>query len=392
MRKIEILDKEHQKLFDCPIITTIEEQKTYFTLPETMAIWANSITTLTNRIGFILLLGYLRFSGRFYKKEMFAQLDIDFLCQQNNLSASKVKINKYNQRTYNYHKQIIREYLEIKPFDNESLGLLTNNIRDRIARNLSPVEILYEVAYLFKSQKIEVPSYNRFVSVISSELGTFEIDLCNVIGDSIIPEQKYEFERLVTSDTGNYILTTLKTIDHERAPAVIQEGVKNFLIIQTIYNNALPLIKKLNLHIDTIKHYATWVRKASMFQVLQLKSNKRYLYLLCFIQHQYYYRQDVQADILLLSVKNAQNTANREQMQIAHQQVKLNNQTISALSSSRLNYKELIKKIEGIVKLASMSDNEKLNKIDELLQEYHSKYPNVDATERDIEQNIDELS
>ena len=85
----------------------------------------NSITTLTNRIGFILLLGYFRFSGRFYKKEMFAKLDIEFVCQQNNLSASKVQINKYNQRTYNYHKQIIREYLEIKVFDNESLELLT---------------------------------------------------------------------------------------------------------------------------------------------------------------------------------------------------------------------------------------------------------------------------
>jgi hypothetical protein len=78
-------------------------------------------------------------------------------------------------------------------------------------------------------------------------------------------------------------------------------------------------------------------------------------------------------------------------MQVAHQQVKLNNQTISALSSSRISYKELIKKIEGIVKLASISDNTKLNKIDELLQEYHSKYSNIDDTDREIQQNLEEL-
>lgn len=392
MPTINILDKDAQNLFEKPPQFTLSEQEYYFAIPEELAALTSKIATPSYLIGFILLFGYAKHSGKFYGSDTFNIEDIHYLCNRLQISKNKINFKNYALRTYNYHRQIICNHLNIKPFDKNSVELLAYNIRNRIARNISPADILYEVAYDFKTQKIEVPSYSRFVAVISKELSHFEIELCNVIKINITHEQKYEFERLVTSDTGNYILTTLKIIDHERTPAVIQDGVKNFLIIQACYNITVPLIKILNLHIDTVKHYATWVRKASIFQVLQLKSNKRYLYLLCFIQHQYYYRQDISADILLLSVKSAQNTANREQMQIAHQQVKLNNQTIFTLSNSRLSYKELVKKIESIVNLASMSDTAKLNKIDELLQEYHSQNPNVDVDELKIEQNIKELS
>ena len=136
--------------------------------------------------------------------------------------------------------------MNIKPFDKNSVELLVYNIRNRIARNISPADILYEVAYDFKTQKIEVPNYSRFVAVISKELSGFEIELCHVIKNNITHEQKYELERLVTSDTGNYILTTLKIIDHERTPAVIQDGVKNFLIIQASYNNGFYRISGVN--------------------------------------------------------------------------------------------------------------------------------------------------
>ena len=43
MRKIEILDKEEQRLFDSPKSLPTIDQKNYFTLPEDVKQWSESI-------------------------------------------------------------------------------------------------------------------------------------------------------------------------------------------------------------------------------------------------------------------------------------------------------------------------------------------------------------
>lgn len=69
------------------------------------------------------------------------------------------------------------------------------------------------------------------------------------------------------------------------------------------------LLDRLNLRNDTIKHYATWVRKAGLFQINQLQPDKRYLHIICFMVHQYHLRQNIFSDILLNCVKATQNAS-----------------------------------------------------------------------------------
>ena len=68
MRKIEILDKDEQRLFDSPQSLTPAEQKNYFTLPAEVKKWSENISTSTYLAGFILLWGYMRCNGRFFQK------------------------------------------------------------------------------------------------------------------------------------------------------------------------------------------------------------------------------------------------------------------------------------------------------------------------------------
>lgn len=241
-----------------------------------------------------------------------------------------------------------------------------------------------------RKRRIEVQGYNRFTTVISSEISKFESSLINIVKTLITQDQKQLFDGLIDTKGGLYPLTELKNIDHDRSPAKIRESVRDFQLVQEIYQAIAPIVSALGLHCDTIKHYATWVRKASSFQILQLNPHKKYLYLVCFIQHQYYIRQDILADILLLSVKSAQNAVEKEQKNIAHQHTALHNQTINILSISRISYKELVRQIEAIVKLV-VSDADKLAQISHLLQDYHSKQPLNDTIEIQIKQNLEEL-
>lgn len=390
MRKIEILNKDKQLLFDNPPSLTTDEQKNYFTLPNEIKQWTKNFSTPTNLVGFILLWGYIRCSGRFFSKTAFLESDIQYICTLLTLSRTNIDLTAYKQRTYNYHKQIIRKYLQIQPFDTAAIKFFTENIYNRIIKHLSPVQILYEVAEICRISLIEVPSYNRFTTVISREISKFEISLTSIIKSLITPNQQQLFDQLTKLKSDNYRLTQLKNIDHDRSPAKIRESVKDFQLVQEIYKAILPIIKALGLHCDTIKHYATWVRKANNFQILQLNPHKKYLYLVCFIQHQYYIRQDILADILLLSVKSTQNAVEKEQKNIAYQHTALHNQTINILATSRISYRELVIQIEEIVESA-ISDTGKIIKINQLLHDYRTQQPLDESIEAEIRQNLEEL-
>jgi len=390
MRKIEILDKDKQRLFDSPPSLTQADQKNYFTLPNEINQWSKNISTPTNLVGFVLLWGYIRCSDRFFPKTAFLETDIQYICTQFALSRTNIDLTAYNQRTYNHHKQVIREYLKIQPFDNAAIKFFTENIYERVTRHLSPVQILYEVAETCRIRLIEVPGYNRFTTVISREISKFEISLTNIIKALITPNQQELFDQLINVKSDNYQLTQLKNIDHDRSPTKIRESIKDFQLVQEIYHAILSIVSALGLHCDTIKHYATWVRKASNFQILQLSQHKKHLYLVCFIQHQYYIRQDILADILLLSVKSTQNTVEKEQKNIAHQHTALHNQTIDILATSRISYKELVQQIEAIIESA-ISDAEKIVKINQLLHNYRTQQPVNESIEAEIKQNLAEL-
>lgn len=390
MRKIEILDKEKQRLFDSPPSLTQADQKNYFTLPNEVNHWSKNISIPTNLVGFVLLWGYIRCSGRFFSKTTFLETDIQYICTLLQLNRTKIDFTTYNQRTYNHHKHIIRKYLQIQPFDTAAINFFTENIYNRVIKHLSPVQILHEVVEICRIRLIEVPGYNRFATVISSEISKFEISLTNIIKTLITPNQQQLFDQFIDVKSNNIQLTQFKNIDHDRSPAKIRESVQDFQLIQEIYKAILPIVSTLGLHCDTIKHYATWVRKASNFQILQLNPHKKYLYLVCFIQHQYYIRQDILADILLLSVKSTQNAVEKEQKNIAHQHTALHNQTINILATSRISYKELVQQIEEIVKSA-ISDAEKIIKINQLLHDYRTQQPLNESIEAEIKQNLEEL-
>ena len=325
MRKIEILTGEEQQAFDAPPQFTIAEQKIYFDLPENVDTWAKAIVTPSYFVGFILLWGYAKSQCKFFNPKRFHHSDIKYLCNNLSIDPNTINFTAYNQRTYSYHKQFIREQLQIRPFDEAALAFFTKAVQDKVARHQSPKQILYEIAELCIKKRIEVPGYNRFTTIISSELGKFEITLANIIKSSITLEQKYILKELIKPDSGNnYPLTKFKTINQERNPASIRESVKDFLTIKNTYQIVLPLIRELNLHSETIKFFATWIRKAGNFQVQQLNENKRFLYIVCFIQHQYCLRQDYFADILLLSVRGTQNKVNKSEKEVAHQNNNLN--------------------------------------------------------------------
>lgn len=71
-------------------------------------------------------------------------------------------------------------------------------------------------------------------------------------------------------------------------PEQIRHGIHNFLIIKKLFQKLQSVIKKLDLSVDATKYYAGWIVKAKVTQITDIvEPNKRYLYLVTFIDHYY---------------------------------------------------------------------------------------------------------
>ena len=392
MRILEILTKDEQVDFDSPPTFDILAQKKYFALSKDIESWIRTISSPTYRMGFILLLGYACCRGKFFSPRKFRQSDINFVCNKLKLNPLEINFSLYNPRTITYHKQKIRKYLQLLPFDNMALQIFEDSIRDKIAKSQPLKQILYEVVDSFNTRKIEVPSYNRFVRAISVESNRFESNLTNTIETILSKAQQEVLNTLLDSDdNNNYVITKLKNINQQRTPAAITNSVRDFQLIKHVYRLISPAIISLAIHVDTVKQYATWVRKATLHQIQRLDKNKQYLHLICFINHQYCLRQDLLADILLLSVRNAENAVSKEEKSLAYQYTTLYEHAFNTMSNIRTSYKELIKQIESIVKTPTIPDTDKVIKIDQLLNNYRAQQPEHDSCDNEIKDNLSNL-
>lgn len=392
MRNIEILTPTEKKAFDNPPVFSSGEQSKYFTLPPILEVYWKTIVGPVNKVGFILLFGYGQFSSRFYQPDQFREADIHYVCAQQHIAPEQVRLSRYALKTCNNHRQIIRQYLSLQPFDTQAKEFFLESIQDRVARHQSPKQILQDVAELLRAKKIEIPGYYRFSLVITTALSDFEKNLMQQVGDkfSIIPKEK--LEALLSTDESNLsMIAALKTISHSRRPKAIEASVEKFLILQNLYQEMLPLIEALNLHTDTIRHYATWIRKASLHQIRQLQTKKRYLYLLCFVIHQYQLRQDIMTDIAVLSVQAAKNAITKAQKEAAFDHSDRKEQTIHLLSAARISYKSYLQQIEEITASPSLDAEVKIWAIEQIFEEYHQQ-KNEEKTLDDIEKkNLDDV-
>jgi Domain of unknown function (DUF4158) len=249
MAKLEILTPAEQIIFNAPPNFSPDEQNKYFCLPSELASWLKSVDSITNKAGFILLFGHFRAGAGFYQPRQFYKSDLKAICQQYGLDSNEVQLTKYNQRTFNYHKQIIREHLAIKPFDEEAKTLFRESIHDRVARRYPPKQILQDVFYLLKSRRIELPRYNRFALSITEAISEYDKNLVHLIENQLSDDLKIKIDALQKiEDADSSIIARLKTISHSRKPKEIKESIEDYQLIQGLYNSIIPLLDRLKTH------------------------------------------------------------------------------------------------------------------------------------------------
>lgn len=91
MAKLHILSKAERKAFSSPPVFTLDEKQHYFHINTSTKTIVNDIRSTTNKIGFILQLGYFKHTVRFFMANQFYKQDITFVAKSLNIDPREIR-------------------------------------------------------------------------------------------------------------------------------------------------------------------------------------------------------------------------------------------------------------------------------------------------------------
>ncbi len=384
MPLIKILNKGDIKSFDSPPLFNGEERKQFFYLPKWASELVESFRTPTNKIGFILQLGYFKAANRFFVARKYHQNDIEFIANRYGFELSGFDFENYKERTFIRHHELILENMGFQKFDHKTKGVLITEARSLSSKQTKPRLMFMSLVDFLREKKIEIPSYHTFSEVITAALRNFETILIDSIEKNISVKEKKLLDGLLEfgdeyqggdkqdAKLKRYKITLLKKSNQSTKPAKIKANIQDLKCLESLFLEIEPIISKLNLSSELIQYYAQSVIKSQVFQTSR-RENRKYLLLIAFVAYQYYRLNDVLTEVLMQSVKSKLNTIEKKHRENFYTQRKERQHILNTLSQGVTGHLSTINDAKTILHDQTLSADEKINNLMALFSEDFDK-------------------
>lgn len=168
MTRIIIFTPEEKKSFNSPPLFNSLDRKKYFSFSTGILDIAGHLTKPENRIFFLVTYGYFKATHKFYNKRLHIK-DIVYVADKIGLKKETLSTATYNMRNYSDHKKMILAYLGYKKFDREAARLVSSHLDSFLRSHARPKVMLQQACEMLVKQKIENPSYNTLMTIISKQ-------------------------------------------------------------------------------------------------------------------------------------------------------------------------------------------------------------------------------
>ncbi len=382
MPLLEVLTPNEQKLFDAPPrFQFYEDRQNYFKLDEKLSAIVADLRGITNKIAFIVQLGYFQATGRFFSPKSFHKKDLNFVATNLSLPIKELDIKDYTRSSLDRHKDLILEYLGYTTFDQKIFIEEIERLANKYTR---PKQILIAIIEIFKKLKIELPSYNMFAETITTKYNQIENDLLAKIAAELTDNQIQKINDLLPiNNEKTYkrsLLVALRTVKQSLKPKDIKFNIHNFIKIKSLYDTFKPLITALNLSKEATNYYAIWVFKARTAQLAQFANiYKRTLHIISFIDAQYSTAQDFLVDILIRSTQSTLNNIKQLQKDHDFEKRETRNNSIKLLIEYSNKSRNILAEIEKTINSPILSDKTKVKKVRALFVENKQEFDKLYA-------------
>ena len=347
MSRIKILEPIEIIRFSTPPTFNDTKRKHFFGVSSEFWTQVPEFRKEASRVGFLLQWGYFKHSGYFYSVHDFVKADVDFVAKQLGMDPKLVSMKTYSMRLALEHQQVILELMGYKSF-NSSILDFTKQVEYLIEVPLMPRKALYESMQWLTKNKIEKPSYDKFRRIISTAYSHYNFVNNKKLDGLLTPELKTYLDDLfnVDSDTKQMLFNAFKKPSQSLSPGKIKEAIVYFRQLKDYFQTIEPVMNALNFSDAAINYYAYRTIKMRSHQTKTVRD--RYLYLLCFVTHQFRVWQDTFVEIILQSVTNSVNQTKRIQLSLSFQGQGKRKAATKILIKNRNNYK---KQVESAIKV-----------------------------------------
>jgi TnpA family transposase len=389
MARMKIFNSLEEAEFESPPNFNSVERKRFFTLSAAFQEFLESPrTTPTNKVCFLVTLGYFKARRKFFARQ-FVQTDIEFVTHQVGAKLLEVSVENYDKATYLRHQRLILQHFGYQAFDEFARTFILSEIQSLVRVQHRPKLIFLETVQILTRKKIVIPTYNLLAKLIVDAINQHHQTLEETIEKSLSKSQCAKLDSLLEKEANSdgdlgwrYQLTSFKAVSHSTRPAKIKENVTDLAALQVLYLEFKPLIVRLNLSADSIRHYAYLVIKSQVPQFLQRSIQVRYLYLIAFIAYQTFKLTDILTDTLLHSVQSVINLTQKNQKETYFQERAQRSQAFAQLQAQLATIRQILGNTE-------LDNQQKVSLIDTTLAAETSS--DVKKTLQNGQDDFDEL-
>ena len=159
MPRMSIFTRLEEEAFESPPVFNSAEGKQFFSLPLAMEGLLLNLRTPTNKVCFLVVVGYFRARHKFFARQ-FRQTDIEYVAGQINVDPTAVISSTYSKGTYVRHQEMILLHFGYRPFDGTAKTAITNEMAALVRVQSRPKLVLLEGIQMLTREKVALPSYN----------------------------------------------------------------------------------------------------------------------------------------------------------------------------------------------------------------------------------------
>ena len=373
MTQLVFLSPSEKRKFDSPPVFKKAQRPAYFVVTDDIRRTLSALRTATNKVGFLLQLGYFRKSGKFFAPNTFRPRDIKYLKEQLQITE-RLDFSDYPPARVKQQRGRILELLDWTAFDTNSTGQIARHVQLQAEQQIKPEQVFAAAVDFCWQQRIEIPTHHQLANVITDSFNIVESDWLEQLQKGLEPSGGKILDAMLESVDGlPLLLDEIKTISQSLKVKQIKKSVDSCRTFGNYVAQFESAYTSLNLPEKATEHYATWVQKATMAQLKQFPSRwKRYLHLLAFIQHQYSLRHDVLMDILLKSTQSAINAAINAEDRSDLQKRAAQRDAIRVVTKAHKSAQHLLDEITHITRNENLTASERIAKIEQLLSDYEA--------------------
>ena len=402
MARMKILNSHEEAEFESPPKFNSAERKRFFSVSLAINELLEILRTPTNQVCFLILVGYFKAKRKFFGQQ-FSQLDIEFVAHQIEISLSDVNVESYSRETYTRHQRLILQHFGYKAFDEMALAFTIAEIQALVRVQHRPKLIFLEVVQRLTHKKIVLPTYSLLADLIIKATNQHQQHLNDIIITTLNQNQRTKLDALLKKEEsldGNlewrYQLTFFKSVSHSTRPAKIKENVSDLVALQGLYMEFKPIITRLNLSSESIRHYAYLVIKSQVPQFLQRSSQVRYLYLIALIAHQTFRLNDILTDTLLNSVQSVTNIAIKNQKEVYFKERTQRNQAFAKLQAQLSTIRQILdnKELDNQQKVTLIDTalvTETLSETEKSIQDGHDYFEELETHSLKLQRRVAEV-